>query len=102
MKASITAAMLVCLTLTACTVHRTEARPTAGPSDLAHSSRIDALPDSIGQDGGSQSSIRITAIGPDGRPDAGVSFRVDMAVDGPQGLVAQDFGALSARTVVTG
>jgi PKD repeat protein len=105
MKASITAAAvatLACLTLTGCTVHSTEAPPVAGPSDLAHSSRIEALPDSIGQDGGSQSSIRITAIGPDGRPEAGVTFRVDMAVESPQGPVAQDFGALSARTVVTG
>jgi PKD repeat protein len=105
MKASISAAAvaaLACLTLTACTVHQTEAPPVAGPSDLAHSSRIEALPDSINQDGGSQSSIRITAIGPNGRPDTGVTFRVDMAVETSQGTVPQDFGALSARTVVTG
>src|SRR5262245_18172688 len=105
MKASITVAAvatLACLALTACTVHQTEAPPPAGPSDLAHSSRIEALPDAMGLDGGSQSSIRITAIGPNGRPEAGVTYRVDMAVETSRGMIAQDFGSLSARTVVTG
>jgi PKD repeat protein len=59
---------------------------------------MEASPDAIGLDGGSQSSIRIFANGPDGRPLAGVTFRVDTAVEG----VVQDFGQLSARSIVTG
>lgn len=91
-----------CLTLGACTVHQTEAPGVIGPSDLALSMRMQATPDSIGQDGGSQSSVKVFANGPDGKPISGLPFRVDMAVDSPRGLVVQDFGALSARSIVTG
>ncbi len=51
-----------------CTVKSTEAPPLAGPSGLALSLHVNAVPDSISQDGGSQSSVKVTAIGPDGRP----------------------------------
>jgi len=93
-----TVAALACLALTACTVHQTEAPPLVGPSEFALSTRLEANPDTIGQDGGSQSSIKVFANGPDGKPLAGVTFRVDMMVNG----VPQDFGALSARSIVTG
>ena len=55
------------------------------------------LTDSISQDGGSQSSIQVTAIGPDGQPKNAVPVRVDMFVNG----VGQDYGTLSARSLVT-
>jgi PKD repeat protein len=90
-------ATLACLVLTACTVHQAEAPPAGGPSDLALSLRLEATPDTIGFDGGSQSAVRVTAFGPDGKPISGLTLRVDMAVDG----VVQDFGSLSARSVVT-
>jgi PKD repeat protein len=83
--------------LAGCTVHQTEAPGLSGPSDLALSIRVTALPDSISQDGGSQSSIQVTAIGPDGKPKAAVALRMDMFVGG----VGQDYGTLSARTIVT-
>jgi PKD repeat protein len=83
--------------LAGCTVHQTEAPGLAGPSDLALSIRVSALPDSISQDGGSQSSIQVTAIGPDGKPKSGLPIRLDMFVNG----VGQDYGTLSARTMVT-
>src|SRR3989442_15622232 len=105
MKAPFTAAAvatLACLTLAACTVHQTETPSVSGPSDLALSTRMEANPDAIGLDGGSQSSVRVFANGPDGKPLAGLTFRVDMAVNTSQGLVVQDFGALSARSIVTG
>src|SRR5262245_55935393 len=101
MKAPFRAAALVtfaCLSLTACTVHQTETPPLTGPSDFALATRMEANPDAIGLDGGSQSSVRIFANGPDGRPLSGVTFRVDTAVEG----VVQDFGQLSARSIVTG
>jgi PKD repeat protein len=81
-----------------CTVKSTEAPPLSGPSGLALSLRVNASPDSINQDGGSQSSVKITAIGPDGKPVPSLPLRLDMAVNG----VSQDYGTLSARSVVTG
>jgi len=98
MKGLLSSAILVAaVVLAGCTVHQTEAPALAGPSDLALSIRVTALPDSISQDGGSQSSIQVTAIGPDGRPKSGLPIRLDMFVNG----VGQDYGTLSTRTMVT-
>ena len=80
-----------------CTVHSTDTPPLSGPSGLALTLQVNAVPDSINQDGGSQSSVRVTAIGPDGRPITALPLRLDMMVNG----VAQDYGTLSARTIVT-
>src|SRR5437773_12544471 len=84
--------------LAGCTVHKTEAPPLSGPSEFALSLSMTATPDSIAQDGGSQSSVKIVARDPDSRPITSLPLRVDMTVTG----VAQDFGTLSARTIVTG
>jgi PKD repeat protein len=89
--------LLAAVALAGCTVHQTEAPGFSGPSGLALTIRVSALPDSISQDGGSQSSIQITAIGPDGQPKNAVPVRVDMFVNG----VGQDYGTLSARSLVT-
>ena len=98
MKGLLSSAILVAaVALAGCTVHQTEAPGLSGPSDLALSIRVSALPDSISQDGGSQSSIQVTAIGPDGKPKSGLPIRLDMFVNG----VGQDYGTLSARTMVT-
>jgi PKD repeat protein len=98
MKGLLSFAILVAaVALAGCTVHQTEAPGLSGPSGLALSVRVAALPDSISQDGGSQSSIQVTAIGPDGQPKNGVPVRVDMFVNG----VGQDYGTLSARSLVT-
>src|SRR5262249_25941794 len=67
------------------------------PSTLAYAPQISAVPDTISQDGGSQARITVSMIGPDGRPVASQTFRVDMAINS----VGQDFGTLSAPTVVT-
>jgi PKD repeat protein len=98
MKAFLSAALtLTAVALAGCTVHQTSAPALSGPSDLALSIRVTASPDSISQDGGSQSSIQVTAIGPDGKPKTGVPLRMDMFVGG----VGQDYGTLSGRTIVT-
>ena len=89
--------LLATVALAGCTVHQTEAPGLSGPSGLALTIRVSALPDSISQDGGSQSSIQVSAIGPDGKPKSGQAVRLDMFVDG----VGQDYGTLSARTTVT-
>ena len=91
------AVALALITTAGCTVKDAQAPPLSGPSGLALTLTVTASPDSISQDGGSQSSIKVTAIGPDGRPVSGLPIRVDMMVNG----VAQDFGTLSARAIVT-
>jgi len=92
------AAVLATMALAACTVHEADPPPPlTGPSGSATMVTVAAVPDSISQDGGSQSSIRVTAIGPNGRPLANLPLRLDMIVNG----VPQDFGTLSARTVAT-
>jgi PKD repeat protein len=84
--------------LAACTVKQTETPAVTGPSALALSVSIAATPDSILQDGASQSSVVVTAYGPDGKARSGVSVRLSMVVNN----VEQDFGTLAARTIVTG
>ena len=91
------AVALALLTVAGCTVKSTEPPPLAGPSALALTLKVNAIPDSISQDGGSQSSVKVTAIGPDGKGLPGVPLRLDMMVGG----VAQDYGTLSARSIVT-
>jgi PKD repeat protein len=81
-----------------CTVQETAAPALSGPSELALSLELQAIPDSILQDGASQSAISITARGPDGQPVRGLSLRIEMLVEG----VPADFGTLSSKTVVTG
>ena len=85
------------LSIAGCTVHNRETPALSGPSALALTLTVNAIPDSISQDGGSQASIRVLAIGPNGKPVSALPMRVDMAVDG----VPQDYGTLSARTLVT-
>lgn len=92
------AAMATTVLMAGCTVKKTEAPPLAGPSELGLSLRTNAFPDILDQDGLSQSAVEILARGPDGRPLRGVPVRAEITVGG----VAQDFGRLSSRNVVTG
>src|SRR3954451_15431043 len=91
------AVALALLAAAGCTVKDSTPPPLTGPSGLALTLTLNAIPDSLNQDGGSQSSIKVTAIGPDGRAKAGLPIRMDMMVNG----APQDYGTLSARTLVT-
>src|SRR4051812_24025875 len=82
----------------ACTTSQQTEPPLAGPSEFALSLRVTATPDSVSQDGASQSSIVVNAFDPNGKGISGLALRMDMAVNG----VVQDYGTLSARTIVTG
>ncbi len=82
----------------ACSTSQTQIPGVGGPSELALSIKINAIPDSISQDGASQSSIIVTSNDSNGKPCGSLPVRLDMAVGGQ----IQDFGTLSARTVVTG
>jgi PKD repeat protein len=81
-----------------CTVHDTETPALAGPSGLGLTLRLSASPDTINQDGGSRSTVTVSAIDHNGRAMSGLPLRVDMAVSG----TPQDYGTLSARTLTTG
>ena len=82
----------------ACTVEETPIPPLTGPSELGLRIALQVTPDSILQDGGSQAVLNIEATGPDGRPVRGLTLRVEALFDG----IVQDFGTVSAKTVVTG
>lgn len=75
----------------------TSAPPLAGPSEFALGITVHATPDSILQDGASQSVISIDAKGPDGQPARSVSMRLEISVGG----TVQDFGTLSTKTTTT-
>ncbi len=77
----------------ACTVTDTVTPPLAGPSELSLSLAINANPDVLSQDGGSQSVITVDARDPNGQPVPNQLLRVE--------IQGGDFGSLSARTVVT-
>jgi PKD repeat protein len=83
--------------LSACTVHKTEVPALTGPSTLGLSINIAANPDVLTQDGMSYSTVIITALDSNGRPQTNLNLRVDIAVAG----VVTDFGRLSAKSVVT-
>jgi PKD repeat protein len=84
--------------LAACTVKHTDVPPLAGPSELALGVTLQAVPDSILQDGGSQSSIMVEVHGPNNTPVRALPLRAEIRVDG----IVQDFGSLSSKTMVTG
>jgi hypothetical protein len=88
---------LIALTA-ACTVQQTNVPSVTGPSEFGLSVTVAAQPDIITRDGISQSTITITARGPNGSPVAGTQFRVDMSVSN----ALQDFGTLSSRSAFTG
>lgn len=82
----------------ACTIKDAPNPSLSGPSEFGLSLTLQATPDAINQDGGSQSLIRVIARGPDGKTISGLPLRMDISVDG----TPADFGALSARSITTG
>jgi large repetitive protein len=97
---ALTRSMLVVVAVLAasCTVQKTAAPPLTGPSELGLRLHLQAVPDSIMQDGTSQATLQIDATGADGRPMRGLPVRVEIVVGGQ----LQDFGTLSAKSVATG
>jgi PKD repeat protein len=82
----------------ACTTSQTTVPPVSGPSELALSLRLVAVPDSINQDGSSKATVEVTAFDANGKTCSGLPVHMDTAVGG----AIEDFGTLSARDVVTG
>ena len=85
------------LALAGCTVHQTDVPSLSGPSVNALSITVTATPDTLPQDGTSQSRIVIKAFNAGGQPYPNLSVRLDMQLSG----VTQDLGTLAARTLLT-
>lgn len=91
-------AFLAALALTAaCTVHGVDVPPLSGPSELGLSWSVTATPDMLPQDGFSQSAVVVQVRDASGKGVSGQTLRVETSVGG----AAQDFGLLSARSIVT-
>jgi PKD repeat protein len=86
------------LGVSACTVQQAEIPSLAGPSEFANSLSLSATPDSITQDGFSQSTVLITARNTSGQADPNLQLQLSLYVDGSP----VSFGTLSAYTVYTG
>jgi PKD repeat protein len=78
-------------------VSSTDIPDLTGPSEMALSVGMTATPNTITQDGASQSTITLTARNAQGAAVSATAFRLDMLVGG----VATDYGTLSSRTIVT-
>ena len=85
------------LAATSCTLKNADAPPLTGPSEFGTSVTLSVSPDVLQTDGGSQSLVTITAHDANGQPLRNLSLRTETRVNG----VSSDFGALSARNVVT-
>ena len=90
--------VLLAASVGACTTKKTEAPDPTGPSELATSLSLSATPNTIPQDGASESVIVIQARDANSQPFRNLSLRLDIAVGG----VVTDFGTLSAKNVATG
>ena len=68
-----------------------------GPSTLALSVRLSAIPDVLPADGVSEAIVAVTASGPDGAPAGNLRLAARIV----EGSVPHDVGRLSRRSVVT-
>jgi hypothetical protein len=84
--------------MSGCTMKKQDAPPLTGPSEFGISLAMTANPDTITQDGASQSVILIVARDSHSQPIANLPLRLQMAVNG---LAATDFGRLSSQNLVT-
>lgn len=80
-----------------CTMKSQEAPPLGGPSEFGTSISMTVSPDVLTQDGASQSLVAVTARDANSQPLRNLTLRAEINVDG----VFADFGALSARNIVT-
>jgi PKD repeat protein len=92
------------LVLSACGVHQATTPAATGPSGFATSVTMTATPDSISQDGASQSTIVATVLDQNGAPKAGQTLRVDTVVGKSltSAGVVVDVGILLPRSITTG
>jgi hypothetical protein len=83
----------------ACTLKNQETPAPTGPSEFGTSLTMTATPDTITQDGASQSVILVVARDMNGQPLSNLAMRLEMVVNG---FLTSDFGRLSTQNLVTG
>jgi PKD repeat protein len=83
--------------LSSCTMKDQEPPAFAGPSEFGQSVSVKVDPDTLTQDGASQSLVTVTVRDEEGRPKRNVTLRIDTSVGG----TFVDFGRLSARSIFT-
>ncbi len=88
----------VVLLIPACTSKKQTPPALTGPSELGLSFTVQAVPDTLRQDGASQSRVNVLARDGASQPVRNLTLRADIAVGG----VIVDFGQLSAKNLVTG
>lgn len=89
---------LTALLAASCTMKNQEAPPLTGPSEFGTSVTVQVTPDVLQLDGASQAVVTVTVFDSAGKPMANVPLRADIIVNG----FVNDFGSLSARSLVTG
>ena len=82
--------------LAGCTVKNVDQPALAGPSTFAHSITMFAERNTLTQNGVDFTDIRVTSLGPNGQSES-IPLRAQVFVDG----VAQDYGTLSTKNLVT-
>ncbi len=92
------ATVVALVAVSACTMKKQEAPGLSGPSEFGTAITVTVTPDVITQDGASQSIVTATARGPNGEVLPNVPLRAEIRVNN----TPTDFGALSARNLVTG
>jgi PKD repeat protein len=90
-------AVIVAALVSACTVKKQEAPPLSGPSEFGLSITVNASPDVLALDGGSQSLVSITARDANSQPLRNLSLRAEIMVN----FQPFDYGSLSARNLLT-
>ena len=91
------AGLLLLVSVASCTTHKTEIPALTGPSDVGTSLAVHVTPDTIFQDGASQSLVTVNAFDSNGQPLRNLPLRAEIRVNG----IITDFGSLSARSIVT-
>lgn len=91
-------AAVTALAVTGCTLSDQKAPAPTGPSEMALAVNLTASPDTITQDGGSQSLVTATVRDHTGRTLPNVSLRAEIIAGGQ----IVDYGSLSSRNAVTG
>jgi PKD repeat protein len=93
-----TAAAVGAAFVAACTMKEQKTPALTGPSEFGTSITVTAQPDAIHQDGASQSLITATARDASGQAVRNTVLNAEIVING----VPADFGALSAKSIVTG
>ncbi len=86
------------LVLSGCRAKKQSAPQPSGPSELGTSLAMSANPDTLRQDGASQSQIAIQARDASGQPLRNLPLRLDIVIGG----AIADYGQISAKNIVTG